>query len=394
MTSLRFVLLCAEDDDLALVRWVHNARQRGLAPEVVSGVEHSDAPLFEALSDGGCLLFVLLRSEHMSAERMRQLKTGFAAHRRPEQRLVALRIEVAVDVALDRIAAELGEAERPRSEISMVISIEEVLAEIARPSRTATGSRPVVPSSPLRTPTGGRPTVTPAPAAAPAPSVAPAPSDVLRRTERRPGARRRVTTSQHEVTGRIVCDDETLPMSVAGLGDPMAEAPGRMPRAGLWIALVGMLGAGAAGAAIALQPASQQAPAGVEASPRDHGGGAATTPSGNTFAPADDDDGVVRIRVSSPSGDVEAEPSNDVVRRSPRRRDAARTGASTDASPTDAALPIVATPAAAPTDTAASPILDEAKVAVGAPPPIEPPAEVPVEPAPLEGDIEQKLPRR
>lgn len=429
MTSQRFVLLCAEDDDLALVRWVHDARQRGLLPEVVSGVEHDDAPMLEALADRGCLLFVLLRSEHMGAERMRQLKTAFSAHRRVEQRLVALRLGLAADTALDRIAAELGEVERPRSEISMVIAIEEVLADVFAPRVPAPMGVPVATPMPVATAVPvampmpvatsvampmpaamPRAVATPMPAALPvrrartgAAAVTPPRAEASRRMERRTGPRRRIPTAQHEATGRYVYDDETLPMSIAPESDPAVHGARRASRGGVWLAALGLLGAGAAAIAIAWHPDAPREPDAIEARSLDAASGAATSASSGILAPVDESDDVVRIRVASPM--VEAEPSEVPRRASPRRRDAARSIAS-DVAPTTAVVvgssafvsPSPMTPIEAPSVVAPSveaPSVDEGLVAVGAPQPAElVPAEIPVEPAPLEDDVDRKLPRR
>jgi hypothetical protein len=87
------VLLCAEDDDLDLVSFVHTARQRGLEPEVVTGVDENDRPLLEALAQNGAALFVALRSENLDQGRTLELKRLFARHAKNQQKLLALRLE-------------------------------------------------------------------------------------------------------------------------------------------------------------------------------------------------------------------------------------------------------------------------------------------------------------
>lgn len=376
MTSQRFVLLCAEDDDLGLVRWVHDARQRGLQPEVVSGVELDDAPMLDALADRGCSLFVLLRSEHMGADRMRHLKTAFAAHRHPTQRLVALRLELAAAAALDRIAAELGKGERPRSEVSMVSAIEDVLADVAVPD---------VPPAPVA-PRG--------PAGAP---IAVPTAEARRRSDRRTGARRRVTTAQHEVTGRIACDDETLPMSLEGLGEPIAAGPPRASRAGVWLAAVGFVAVGATALAIA----SGVGDATATQQPRaiDRASSELATPANveapNVEAPiVEGTDEAVRIRVASPE-EPELPTTHEDVRRVAKRRATTRpTEVAPDARPAPDA------PSATDAATPASAMPGEVTAAVGAPLPaasspsvVAAPVDLPVDPAPLEDDVERKLPR-
>ena len=110
------VLLCAEEDDLELVSWVHNARKHGITPEVVTGVERDDEPLIEALADVDSRLFVVLRSENLDLKRMHELKAVFARHRRSGQELLALRLqpEEAED-AIVKIAARIGRDLRPRT---------------------------------------------------------------------------------------------------------------------------------------------------------------------------------------------------------------------------------------------------------------------------------------
>lgn len=110
------VLLCAEDDDLELVSWVHNARKHGITPEVVIGVERDDEPLIEALANAGPTLFVVLRSDNLDLRRMTELKSVFARHRKPGQELLALRLqpEEAED-AIVKIAAKIGRDVRPRT---------------------------------------------------------------------------------------------------------------------------------------------------------------------------------------------------------------------------------------------------------------------------------------
>jgi hypothetical protein len=110
------VLLCAEEDDLELVSWVHNARKHGITPEVVIGVERDDEPLIEALADVDARLFVVLRSENLDLKRIHELKSVFARHRRSGQELLALRLqpEEAED-AIIKIAARIGRDLRPRT---------------------------------------------------------------------------------------------------------------------------------------------------------------------------------------------------------------------------------------------------------------------------------------
>lgn len=200
--SNAFVLLCAEEDDLALVEWVHAARQRGLAPEVVVGVEHDDAPLLDALADEEAGLFVVLRSDNLGPSRMRQIKTAFARHRRPTQRLFALRIDCGATMAIARIANELTSS-RPRSDLSMIISMEDMFDPA---------------------PDADRPLVE-------VPSV----DAALRLADR---------AEQAEVTAQFQLGDETIPMATAALIEPApTPAPKRRGSIAAWIAGVGLAAA-------------------------------------------------------------------------------------------------------------------------------------------------------
>jgi hypothetical protein len=87
------VLLCAEDDDLELISFVHEARQHGLEPEVVPGVETSDEPFLDAMSTNDAALFVVLRSDNLTAERILALKRAFSGTQKRGQHLLALRLE-------------------------------------------------------------------------------------------------------------------------------------------------------------------------------------------------------------------------------------------------------------------------------------------------------------
>ncbi len=132
MASQGVVLLCAEDDDLELVSWVHSARKHGITPEVVIGVERDDEPLIEALSDSGSRLFVVLRSENLPLPRVHELKAVFARHRQRGQELLALKLqpEEAED-AIVKIAAKIGRDVRPRSGAYPVVGLSEKSGTLA-----------------------------------------------------------------------------------------------------------------------------------------------------------------------------------------------------------------------------------------------------------------------
>jgi hypothetical protein len=139
MASQGVVLLCAEDDDLELVSWVHNARKHGITPEVVIGVERDDEPLIEALSDPDSRLFVVLRSANLELARVHELKAVFARHRQKGQELLALRLqpEEAED-AIVKIAAKIGRDVRPRSGAYPVVGISERSGTLGLSERSGT----------------------------------------------------------------------------------------------------------------------------------------------------------------------------------------------------------------------------------------------------------------
>ncbi len=214
-SSNSFVLLCAEDDDLELVRWVDVARAQGLAPEVVTGIERDDEPLVDALSDGDRGLFVVLRSDNLDAARLREIKTLFARHRHPHQRLTAIRLERAPQAAIAQIAGELRTPSRPRSEVSMVVRLDD------------TGPQPIMAVRGLEPPTID--------------------SALLLAQQ----------VAEAEITERVVAGDHTEPMAVGAAPAAPAAAPRRRRGAlGLAAAIVIGLG-GAAAAAIALSSGNE-----------------------------------------------------------------------------------------------------------------------------------------
>lgn len=338
-----FVLLCAEEDDLALVQWVHAARERGLAPEIVTGVEHDDAPLLDALADVDCGLFVVLRSDHLDAVRMRGIKAAFGRHRRPEQRLFALRLDTGAPAAIERIAGELAGGSRPRSEVSMVISIDELFGDAgdgADPRATATVSTSAVPSV----------------------------DRALRH-----GAR----AVEREVTAQFEVGDETIPMLAAAIAAPVA-APRRAERSRRtpWLAALGLAGVSVGLAVfVATTAAPERADATTIAAEPTATAPAAIAPAAIAeAAPAEPrapvapvDEPPVVIRVHAEPADDPVETPLDAPRSTARHRSARR-------STTDHA-PIARAPLAAVTPPR------EVEVALAEPAPVD---ALPSEPAPLD----------
>jgi hypothetical protein len=102
------VLLCAEDDDLELIQVVHRGRQRGVELEVVPGVDLDDAPLREVLRSAQRVLFVVVRSNNLSLDRVKELKTVFASAKTAEHHLLALRLDPGrADASVDAIVRRL-----------------------------------------------------------------------------------------------------------------------------------------------------------------------------------------------------------------------------------------------------------------------------------------------
>lgn len=87
------MLLCAEDDDLDLVALVHLARLRGLDFEVRPGIEIDDEPLIGALDETPRALLVVVRSEHLGPERVREIESTFALARTEDQDLISIHFE-------------------------------------------------------------------------------------------------------------------------------------------------------------------------------------------------------------------------------------------------------------------------------------------------------------
>lgn len=110
MSETQAVLLCAEDDDLELVQIVHLARQAGLELEVVAGVEVDDGPLTFSQRVTARGLFVILRSDNLSQERARELKSTFERNKNEQQHLLALRLDPAhPSKAVDAIRRRLDQ---------------------------------------------------------------------------------------------------------------------------------------------------------------------------------------------------------------------------------------------------------------------------------------------
>ncbi|MBK8236798.1 MAG: hypothetical protein IPK74_14700 [Deltaproteobacteria bacterium] len=356
--SSSFVLLCAEEDDLELVRWVDVARSRGLSPEVVTGVERDDEPLVEALGDASRGLFVVLRSENLEGERLREIKQLFARHRKPHQRLTALRLERSADAAIAQIAIELRGPSRPRSETSMVMRLDEAIE---------TGPHRVIVAAPMPPPT---PTV----------EVA---LDLAQHV------------AQHEVTERMMPGDHTEPLAI---GRPLPASPRRSSGAGLAATVVVALAIGGGALWLTLRPDAEAA------ATRSHGGRVSEVRAAESGDTPELGQPVVReapVRIEAvPPGD---DPTPGERPRSvPRSRRTAEPSSNPAAGPAE---PVGATPTAEAAGAAAEPArarpdpepassqgpaAPRSKLPSAAPaaPEVvarsEPAAEIPSEPAPLE----------
>lgn len=358
--SSSFVLLCAEEDDLELVRWVDVARSRGLSPEVVTGVERDDEPLVEALGDASRGLFVVLRSDNLEGERLREIKQLFARHRKPHQRLTALRLERSADAAIAQIAIELRGPSRPRSETSMVMRLDEAIE---------TGPHRVIVAAPMPPPT---PTV----------DVA---LDLAQHV------------AQHEVTERMMPGDHTEPLAI---GRPLPASPRRSSGAGLAATVVAALALGGGALWLTLRPDAEAA------ATRSHAGRVSEVraaesgdaPELGVPAPRE---APARVEVVAASDDPTP---GERPRSAPRSRRTAEPSSSPAAAPTESvgatttAEPIGASAAAEParaqpdpgpasSQDRAAPRSKLPSAAPAAPEVVarsEPAAEIPSEPAPLE----------
>lgn len=90
--TFQVVLLCAEDDDLELVRLVHLARQRGIELQVIPGVESRNEPFYQAFQKVKHGLFVVLRSDNLDHERALHIDFVFERMRLPTQVLMTQRL--------------------------------------------------------------------------------------------------------------------------------------------------------------------------------------------------------------------------------------------------------------------------------------------------------------
>ncbi|HWB78501.1 MAG TPA: hypothetical protein VG755_26235 [Nannocystaceae bacterium] len=240
--SAAVVLLCAEEDDLELVRWVHAARGQGLAPEVVTGIEHDDRPMLEALRQTEEALFVVLRSDNLSSDRMREIKAAFAQHHGSKQRLVALRLDATAEAAVERIAKQLAGGLGSRSENSLTLALEDVVLQRVR---QGTGSHPaIVASRAAREDDAER---TRAARATEAEAVQAALVDTapdLAAPNVPTALAWANVTNERATTSRYAIDDETLPLPmVEAASTPSPRAASRLPMiGGIVIALSAAVG--------------------------------------------------------------------------------------------------------------------------------------------------------
>lgn len=100
--------MCTEEDDLDLVDLVHQARGRGLAIEIVTGIEDDDQAMLDVLDRTGARLFVLMHSDNLAAARALELEDAFEQIHRPGQKLVCLPLDptrhgAAIDTMLHQI---------------------------------------------------------------------------------------------------------------------------------------------------------------------------------------------------------------------------------------------------------------------------------------------------
>lgn len=237
MASTGVVLLCAEDDDLELVRWVHSARAQGLAPEVVAGIEHDDAPLVNALAQTEDALFVVLRSDNLGPERMRAIKGTFARHHRPGQRLVALRLDGSPAAAIERIAVEIRGGLRARSEASLTVALDGLA--IGEPAAVRTR---------LRANTGGLPRAEPDDAVPRLQPSEPTPLPMVIehvQLASMPSVEHALAFAneahERETTGRFDLAEETQPTLPAFVEPPREAPPPAAPRRSRLPAVLGAI---------------------------------------------------------------------------------------------------------------------------------------------------------
>jgi hypothetical protein len=89
---MQTVLLCADDDVVALADPLRIARERGLELHVVVALQRDDGPLLEAMRRAGETLFVLVRSPTLDGPRAQRLQARFEDGCRPGQHMLTLRL--------------------------------------------------------------------------------------------------------------------------------------------------------------------------------------------------------------------------------------------------------------------------------------------------------------
>jgi len=340
---------------------------------VVTGIERDDAPLLEALAATTEALFVVLRSANLPGDRMREIKAAFAKHRRPAQRLVALRLDATAEVAVERIATQIQGGLRSRSETSLTLAIEEVTPRLPQPSGphpVIAASRAARAASAVHAPGSRRPAARPvAPVAPPPPRVdVEIEVDLEAEAEAAPSVPTALSwatqANERATTARYSIDDETLPLPLVDASPRPRKRPSST-RTPILFAGAALAIASAVGIAYWLLEAT--APGGTDAEAVLDSTGRVSLPTpADTSAPRERDD---TASASSRTPAIAAE-RDDEAPRAPSRRPRARRPAPT----TMDELP---TPPPAPTPT----------IAAEAPPPPEPePAAIPSEPAPLEGE--------
>lgn len=377
--SAAVVLLCAEEDDLELVRWVHAARGQGLAPEVVTGIEHDDRPMLEALRQTEEALFVVLRSDNLSADRMRELKAAFAQHHGAKQRLVALRLDATAEAAVERIAKQIAGGLGARSENSLTLALEDVVLQRVR---QGTGSHPaIVASRAAREDDAER---TRAARAAEAEAVQAALVDTapdLAAPSVPAALAWANVTHERATTSRYAIDDETLPLRMvdtASASKPRAAS--RLPA--LIGGMVVALGA-AVGIAWWLVDATAPGPTPEDVVPAASSGRVSVPKaSPDPAAPTDSTPSVVEPAAEVVEVAVE---DDDEPRAAPARRSRSR---SHDRMREELPPPPVAI-AAPPSESPAAPPPPASAPEL---PPVAEAAAIPSEPAPLEGET-QATPR-
>ena len=140
------LLLCAEDNEVALVHLVDALNRSGRAPEVVAGVEE-DASLLSAATDRmrGAALFVLCQTPELDRSHILRLTGLFSARKGPYHQLLVIELDEAepleslplVEAAMESVVRGAAESQQAADERASRVPKREV---IVMPGESSSGN--------------------------------------------------------------------------------------------------------------------------------------------------------------------------------------------------------------------------------------------------------------